>query len=216
MASGFLAGGADAELRAAIATVEAQSCAEVVIAVRRRSARWLHAHLAVGALAAFAALGFMLWDEHVFSLASIWIDPFVLGGVTGAAVHWLPMVQRALTPRRARRREVRRAARVAFHERGVRRTRGRTGILVYVSLLERMADVVADDAVLRAAPTDSWRQAIHAIDHAVARGGKATAAAIAALGPLLGPCLPLAADDLNELPDELDDRDDEPDLGEDE
>jgi putative membrane protein len=207
MRSGFLAGGADAELLAAVTTVEAQSCAEVVIAVRRRSAFWLHAHVIVGALVWFATLGFMLWDEHVFSLASLWIDPVVLAGAAGAAVHLLPMLQRALTPRRARRRAVRRAALVAFHDRGVRRTRGRTGVLVYVSLLERMAEVVPDDAVLRAAPIDAWKAAAARIDRAVVRGGHATAVAIAALGEVLGPCMPIAADDVNELPDAIDDRD---------
>jgi putative membrane protein len=209
MASGFLANGADAELKRAITTVEACSSAEIVIAVRRRSARWHHAHLIVGAVVAFAALSFMLWDEHVFALASIWIDPFVAGAVAGAAVQLLPMLQRALTPRRARRKAVRRAALVAFHERGVRRTTGRTGVLVYVSLLERMAEVVPDDAVLRAAPLDEWRAATHEIDLAVARGGRATAAAIAALADVLGPCLPVSADDVNELPDDIDDRADD-------
>src|SRR5262245_30777960 len=185
MASGFLAHGADAELRAAIAAVERASCAEIVIAVRRRSATWLHAHLLVGAAVAFAALGFMLWDEHVFSLASIWIDPFVLGAAAGAAVQLLPMVQRALTPRRARRRAVHRAALATFHARGVRRTRDRTGVLVYVSLLEAMAEVVPDDGVARAAPADAWRAAVERIDRAVARGGRATAAAVAALAGVL-------------------------------
>jgi putative membrane protein len=209
MASGFLAHGADVELRRAIETVEKASCAEVVIAVRRRSSWWLHAHVIVGALAAFATLGFLLWDEHVFSLASLWIDPFVVGLAAGAAVHVLPALQRVLTPRRARRRAVRRAAMVAFHERGVRRTRARSGVLVYVSLLERMAEVVPDDGVLRAAPVDAWRAATHAIDAAVVRGGRATATAIAELAGVLGVCLPVTADDVNELPDEIDDRADD-------
>src|SRR5690348_6616070 len=112
MSGGFLADGADAELRRAIETVEQASCAEIVIAVRRRSAVWLHAHVIVGVLVGFGALAFMLWDEHAFSLPSIWIDPFVMGGLAGAAVAWLPALQRLLTPRRARRRAVRRAAMV--------------------------------------------------------------------------------------------------------
>jgi len=209
MATGFLADGADAELRRAIATVEQTSCAEVVIAVRRRSARWLHAHVIVGAAIAFAALGFMLWDEQVFSLPSLWIDPFVLGGLAGASVAILPRVQRALTPRHVRRRAVRRAAMVAFHQRGVRRTRARTGVLVYVSLIERMAAVIADDGVLAVAPRDAWRAAIRAIDRAVADGGHATAKAIAALSTVLDACLPAGADDVNELPDVVDERDED-------
>jgi putative membrane protein len=207
--AGFLAHGADAELRRAIETVEKASSAEIVIAVRRRSARWLHAHVIVGAVAAFAALGFLLWDEHVFSLTSLWIDPFVVGLAAGAAVRVLPWLQRGLTPRRVRRRAVRRAAMVAFHERGVRRTRARTGVLVYISLLERMAELVPDDGVLRAAPIDAWREAAQRIDAAVARGGAETATAIAKLAGVLAPCLPCPPDDVNELPDDIDDRADD-------
>ena len=209
MASGFLAHGADQELTRAIEAVEKASCAEIVIAVRRRSARWLHAHVIVGALAAFAALGFMLYDAHVFALASIWIDPFVAGALAGAIVQALPAVQRAMTGERAKRKAVHRAALCAFHERGVRRTRARTGVLVYISLLERMAEVVPDDGVLAEAPADAWRDAVARIDRSVRLGGKQTAEAIAALADVLGPCLPAADDDINELPDAIDDGDDD-------
>ncbi len=208
MASGFLAHGADVELKRAIEAVEQASCAEIVIAVRRRSARWLHAHATVAVITAFAALGFMLYDAHVFALASIWIDPFVAGAAAAAIVHAIPAAQRALTPDKTKRKAVHRAALIAFHERGVRRTRARTGILVYVSLLERMAEVVADDGVVAEAPADAWRGAIARIDRSVRLGGSETAKAIAALADVLGPCLPAAADDVNELPDDIDDRDD--------
>jgi putative membrane protein len=209
VAKGFLADGADLALRDAIKTVEQASAAEVVIAVRARAQRWVHVHVLFGVVTAFAALGFMLWSAHPFGLVSIWIDPFVAGVLAAAAVQILPMAQRGLTPRRARRRAVRRAAMIAFHERGVRRTTGRTGLLVYVALTERMAVVVPDDGVVEAAPAADWRAATAAIDAAVARGGKATAAAIAALADVLGPCLPCSPDDVNELPDDIDDRADD-------
>lgn len=209
MAKGFLADGADVALRDAIKTVEQASSAEVVIAVRRRAQRWLHVNALFGVTTAFAALGFMLWSAQPFGLWSIWIDPFAVGLAAAAAVQILPMAQRGLTPRRIRRRAVRRAAMIAFHERGVRRTSGRTGILVYVALTERMAVVVPDDAIVDAAPPGDWHDAITAIDAAVARGGKATAAAIAALADVLGPCLPCSPDDVNELPDDIDDRADD-------
>jgi putative membrane protein len=215
MATGFLGGGADVALRQAIEQVERASAAEVVIAVRRRAGNWLHAHVIVGALTAFAGLGFMLWSEATFSLTSIWVDPFLVGALAGAAVRVMPGVQRALTPRRIRRRGVRRAALVAFHARGVRRTSARVGILVFIALTERMAAVIADDGVLKVVPADRWRVALGRIDRSVGAGGHATARAIAALAELLGPCLPCAADDVNELPDEVDEQaanaDDDPD-----
>ncbi|MCE9576213.1 MAG: hypothetical protein K8W52_23895 [Deltaproteobacteria bacterium] len=204
MATGFLGGGADVALRQAIETIERASSAEVVIAVRRRAAHWLHAHLIVGVAVAFAGLGFMLWSDISFGLASIWLDPFVVGAGMGALVRVMPGVQRALTPRRYRRRAVRKAAMVAFHARGVRRTANRTGILVYIALTERMAAVIADDGVLRVVPVDRWRVALARIDRSIGSGGHATARAITGLAEVLGPCMPCRLDDANELPDEVD------------
>ena len=211
MATGFLGGGADVALRQAIEAIERASAAEVVIAVRRRAGHWLHAHVIVGALVAFAGLGFMLWAERTFGLWALWIDPFVVGVAAGARVRGLPGVQRALTPRRYRRRAVRKAALVAFHARGVRRTANRTGMLIYVALTERMAAVIADDGVLRVVPLAAWRVALARIDRSVGAGGHATARAITGLAEVLAPCLPCRLDDANELPDEVDEREAEHD-----
>jgi uncharacterized membrane protein len=82
-------------------------------------------------------------------------------------------------------------------------------VLVYISLVERMAELVPDDGVLRAAPVDAWRDAARRIDLSVARGGVATATAVAALAGVLGPCMPCPPDDVNELPDDIDDRADD-------
>ena len=53
----------------AVETVEAGSAAELVIAVRRAARRWPHVPLIVGLVGAWAALAFMLFSDHTFSLA---------------------------------------------------------------------------------------------------------------------------------------------------
>lgn len=188
----------------AVLDIERGSAAEVVIAVRRSARRWPHVPLAVGALAAWAALGFMLYASHPFSLTAIWFDPFVAGALVGAATLLAPGLVRLLTTRAMRRRAVEEAARAAFVARGVHHTRGRTGVLVYCALSERVAVVVADDGVLRTVDAEAWRRATDAIDAALPAGGLATAAAIRALAPLLTAAVPRGADDVNELPDAVD------------
>ena len=188
----------------AVQAIEGVSSAEVVVAVRRAARRWLHVNVTVGALAAWLALGFLLYADHPFSLLSILIDPFVVGVVVGAASILASPLVRVLTPRAVRRRAVIEAARATFVARGIHHTRGRSGVLVYCALTERMAAVVADDGVLTAVEPDAWRAAEAAIDRAIGRGGVATAEAIAALAPLLGPVLRRRADDANELPDAID------------
>lgn len=188
----------------AVLEVERASAAEVVIAVRRSARRWPHVPLVVGIVAAWAALGFMLYVDHAFSLPSILVDPFVFGALVGAASLLAPPLVRLLTPASIRRRAVVEAARAQFQASGIHRTRGRTGVLVYCALTERMAAVVADDGVLTTIDVTRWHKAELAIDAAIGRGGVATADAVRALGPLLAPGLPRGADDRNELPDAID------------
>jgi putative membrane protein len=205
MPAGFLDQDAKQAFGDVIRAVEEGSAAEAMVAVRVQSSRWLHAHLIVGCGAAVAALAFMLFASYPFSTTSIFFDPIISGILVGAASTLVRPVKRWLTPRRARRAAVRTAALATFHEKGVRLTRSRTGILVYISIVEQMAEVVADAGVLDAVKTreKEWHAAVAAIDAAVQRGGVATARAAAGLAPLLGGCLPRQLDDLNELPDEV-------------
>ena len=109
-------------------------------------------------------------------------------------------------PASARAARVQVGAQAAFFARGVRRTRQRVGILVYISLLERSAEVLADDGVIAEVPAEPWAEAVAAIVRQVGAGadGAAVAKAIEGLAPVLEGCLPRAEDDVNELPDEVD------------
>ena len=200
----FLDADARAAFTGAIEDIERGSAAEVVVAVRRRSARYLHANVTVGAAAAFAGLAAMLFSAHEFALGSIWIDPFVVGGLAGALVELLPDVKRWLTPRALRRRAVLAAARAAFVERGVHRTRDRSGLLVYVSWLEREVAIVADGGIERAMSAEARAEAARAMTRAIRGGGAAVARELARLAPTLAAAMPCRSDDINELPDAID------------
>lgn len=189
----------------AIAAVEAVSSAEVVIAVRRRSRRYVHANFITGIVGGFAALATMLYVDHGFSLSSILLDPFIAGAIVGLLSTALAPLERWMTPASVKQRAVKTAAQSTFYEKRVRHTSGRTGLLVYVSLLERRCHVVPDSGILEAVAGGPWERACAGLDEALARGqdGVALARAIERLGDVLGPALPVSADDLNELPDEV-------------
>lgn len=203
MPAGFADDAAHDAFRGAIRAVEEASSAEVVVSVRRQSAPWWHAHLIAGIATAIAAHAYMLYSSQPFSTSALLAGPILAGLLGGWASTLVLGVKRWLTPPGRRRAAVRTAARAAFVERGIGRTRGKTGILVYVSLVERMAEVVADDGVTAAVADSDWPAKIAAIDAAVADGGVATARAVAALAPTLGPLLPRSHEDVNELPDDL-------------
>jgi putative membrane protein len=100
------------------------------------------------------------------------------------------------------------AARSVFVEKRIHRTTGRTGILLYISLLEREAAVVVDLCVEPVAATESWKAVVAGIEQAVRRGedGAAVARRVEALAGVLSPVLVHCADDVDELADEVDER----------
>nr|HEX4314578.1 hypothetical protein [Kofleriaceae bacterium] len=200
----FLDDEARGAFKRAVETVENASAVEVVVAVRRGSASYLHANAVVGAIAAFAMLAVTLFSPHDFSLVAILVDPFVAGVLAAIAVHWLPTVKRALAPPAMRRAAVQRAARAAFVERGVHATTGRSGLLVYISWLEREVALVADVGLLRALADDTLAAAERSLTDAVARGGAEVARRLEALAPRMGVAMVHRDDDVNELPDAVD------------
>lgn len=184
--------------------IEAVSATEVVIALRRRSHEYRNTNLVVGMLAAFAGLATMLFSHHPFSLASILVDPFVVGLLAGGLVELLPGVKRLLTTPARRRGEVRRAARATFVERGVHNTASRGGLLVYISWLEQEVVLVADTGLAAAIAPDALSTLESALTARMRAGGAAVATRLTEAAPELARALPRRTDDVNELPDALD------------
>jgi putative membrane protein len=203
----FLDGAARAAFKRAIETVETASSVEVVVAVRQRSATYRHANVAIGGAVAFVGLFAMLYSSHVFQLSSILFDPFVVGVLAGGVVELVPQLKRYLTPPAIRARHVLRAARATFVERGVHHTTGRSGLLVYISWLERRIALVADAGLATALPDGALARAQAELVRAMRGGGVEVARRLEALAPEMARAMPHSADDINELPDAIDEAD---------
>lgn len=110
-----------------------------------------------------------------------------------------------LTPKATRRRRVRRRAIDLFKVGTEARTAGRTGILIYLSLGEHMAEIIADEAIHTRVPDSEWGEAMAALVAEVGQDRIAAGmiAAVGHVGTLLAQHLPRADDDANELPDRL-------------
>jgi putative membrane protein len=70
---------------------------------------------------------------------------FLIGAVIGSRAGWL---RRLFTPRQQMQEEVQARAREIFFDQRVHHTQGATGLLIYVSLYERLALVLGDKVVL--------------------------------------------------------------------
>jgi putative membrane protein len=205
MAKPFLTEESKAALAGAVRAVESCSSAELVVAVRPRSGSYLHADLMWGIGAALAALAVLLYSRWEFALIWFLIDPVVIGALAGLAASRSSFLRRALTRRAKRRERIEAAARSAFVERRIHTTSGRTGILLYVSVLEREAAVVVDAGVEALAATEAWGNAVGEIERAVRQGADGTAVAerLRGLAALLSPALERSAADVDELPNEV-------------
>lgn len=119
--------------------------------------------------------------------------------VTGAGP-----VRRALTPRGFKREQVRRRAEAQFLAKNLHATRERTGVLIYVSAAERMAELIADEGVHAQVDDAAWQPAMAALVHGLTHGCPADgfAAAIGLCADILAQHFPArAGDNPNELPD---------------
>ncbi len=205
----FLDEGGKQALKAAIQSIESHSSAEVVISVRPRSGNYSHTTVTAAFIASLLMSAVLLYAEAPFALHWFLIDPALAGLIVGIVCHNFPPCQRLFTTEFGRRARVREAAQSTFFAKGVRLTQGRTGMLVYISIFERTIEIVCDAAVAQAtADNPAWQAAVRTLRVEMLAGSNVVkiADALKTLGPILGEKLPRAADDVNELPDDIDDR----------
>lgn len=212
-----------AAVSAAVAAAEARTDGEIVTLVAPCSDSYrdaaLHyavlAMLAVPVLLALApqawldrAAGVLLgWNEEwsrgpaMLALAMLLAAAFLLAR---AALSHQPLLL-ALTPGTTKSRRVRRRAVAHFRAACEGRTTGRTGILLYLSLAERRAEIVADQAIDAKVDAAAWGEAMALLVDEVRAGriGRGMALAVERVGAVLAEHLPHSAGDTNELPDRL-------------
>lgn len=187
----------------AVKSFEAQTSAELVITVKKQADTYPQGPMLLGVLFASAALCVLLFYPRDFSVAMMPLDVTIAFAVGYGLARLLPPVGRALVPATRQRSAVDVAAKAAFVDLGVTRTSGRTGLIVYVALYERMVSVVCDVGVTQEAKAAAVG-ARPALEDAVRRlDVGAFAATLEALGPMFATTMARAEDDVNELSDDI-------------
>lgn len=110
-----------------------------------------------------------------------------------------------LTPGATKTRRVHRRALELFRAAAEKRTRGSTGVLVYLSLAEHRAVILADEGIHSKVAADVWGAAMAALVGGLKedRAGEGMAEAVRRIGLVLAEHFPRSADDVNELPDRV-------------
>lgn len=147
------------------------------------------------------------WAHHVSHSAMLTLLLVLLAGTFLLArliIGWAPL-RLALTPSATKARRVRRRAIALFRAAAEQRTQARTGVLLYLSLAEHRAEIVADEAIHGKVSQEVWAQAMVDLIDAVRDGrpGDGMAAAVTRIGNVLAEHFPKTGADVNELPDRL-------------
>ena len=207
----------------AVAAAEQHTDAEIVTIVARRSDAYhdvgLHwAILCMLLVPAFAAAFPAQYERAVIWLLGEWTHMLplrtlllVLLGhmiLKFLAVRYLlaiPRLRMLATPGNTKSRRVRRRALLLFRTAAEARTAHLTGVLLYLSLDEHRAEIVADEAIASKIGPEAWGEAMAAMIDEVREGriAQGMALAIAKAGTILAEHCPKSGNNPNELPDRL-------------
>ncbi|QYJ06648.1 TPM domain-containing protein [Qipengyuania flava] len=207
----------------AVAKAELTTSGEIVTVLADRSDGysdivlvWAIA-LGFSAMSLFAVLPqpFMdLWDRliggwaHEWSTGELASMTIALGLIAFTAgwllISWDP-VRFALTPGPVKTSRVHSRAIKHFKVGAERRTHGRTGVLLYLSMREHRAEIVADQPIAEIVPAEVWGEAMADMLAEIKQGriAEGLAAGVRDVGAVLSEHFPRGEDDENELPDRL-------------
>lgn len=189
-------------IEAAVYEAERDTSGEIVVVVAQASDAYASAVWRLGvllAVTAFLCLASFLPDAPILAFLGVQGVGLLLGHALGR----VEAIRRRLVPQRLQEARVQERALRAFAENGLRRTRGRTGVLLFVSLLEHRVRVLADEGVDRVLdPNESWQEVVDLTTSGL-REGRATeglVSAVETLGRILSRHLPAPPRNPDELP----------------
>lgn len=207
----------------AVAEAELGTSGEIVTVLADRSDGYTDIALWWSAGAAFTAMSvFAYFPEFYLSkldwLMGGWTHDWTPGQMmtiiigigllkfigTLAIQMWQPL-KFLLVPGPVKKARVRDAAIRHFKVGAERRTHGRTGVLLYLSMREHRAEIVADEPIAVKVPAEVWGEAMADMISEIRQGhlAEGLAAGIRDVGKVLAQEFPRHEADVNELPDRL-------------
>ena len=206
----------------AVTAAEVGTDGEIVTIVARQSDAYHDVALQYSVLGGLLTLGLLAAMPRIAlnvhaRLANNWAEPtpsellliaLVLTTLAFLLVRlvtaWRPL-RLALTPGATKTRRVRRQALALFRAAAEQRTIAATGVLLYLSLDEHRAELIADRSIHEKVSNDVWGAAMARLVAAVKDGrpGDGMAEAIGEIGVVLAEHFPRSEGDVNELPDRL-------------
>ena len=187
---------------AAIREAEKRTCGQIVCVLAHVSSAYAHVPILWSSLLALFAPWPLIYFTQ-WSVQRIFLAQLVVFLLAALAFSWAPL-RMLLVPRAVQRARAHRAALEQFVLRGISRTRNRCGILIFVSLAEHYARIVADEGVAQKVQASEWQAAVDTLTMHIREGHIAAGfiAAIERCGAVLAEHAPPDGS-ANQLPDRL-------------
>ena len=153
----------------AIRAAETQTCGQIVCVLARSSSDYSAVPIEWAAVLALIAP----WPLIYFTLLSVQriflvqITVFILAALI---LSWSPL-RMALVPRAVQRARAHRGAIEQFFLRGLANTRHRCGVLIFASMAEHYARIVADHGIASKVAQSDWQDAVDALTDTCATDG---------------------------------------------
>jgi putative membrane protein len=194
-----------AQIADAIRAAEARTSGEIFCVLTQRSSQYTLVPVAwAAALALIVPLPLIYltnWPASVIYMLQL--VSFVVAALGLAR----PAIRFRLVPKRARHERAHSTAMRQFWAQRLNKTKERTGVLIFVSLAERYAEIIADAGINEKVTPEVWENAVAALTAGIRQGrvGDGLVAAIAQCGAVLAEHFPLPDGSVNpnELPDKL-------------
>ncbi len=220
MAKSVLSEQEQQRISAAVAEAEKHTSGEIVPVVIRESSDYAVYELVFALISGFIYHSVLLvfYKEVSQMISSLfWLAPewYVTAfyGISTVLVIGLvyffsnvPVIDRLIIPGKVRRDAVRKRALLYFAESGLTGTRDRTGILIFVSLLEKRVEVLGDMGINEKISQAEWDSIAGSLAGRIGQGELAEGFcdAIHQCGKKLSEYFPVKPDDANELPNRVD------------
>ncbi len=188
---------------AAITAAETRTSGEIVAVITPES----DSYLSVPFLIAAAVALFVPWPLIYFTWVPVqWIYALQLAVFLALALALLPRpIRFRLVPRSMLRNRAHRRAVEQFLTQNLNTAVGRTGVLIFVSVAERYAEIIADAGLREKVEQSAWQQIVDGMTAEIGSGhaGEALINAVNRVGSLMAKHFPAGAADIRRLPDHL-------------
>jgi len=157
-----------ADISNAVRAAELETSGDIVTMVVRRSAAVRHVPIILSLSLALLFLGLQFIGVNGWYLSDSlpfldrhWTFQFVFILLL-ALLAWWPAhfhpVQRALTPTEDEKEQVEKRAQLEFFLHRLNRTHKKTAVLIFVSVMERRAVILADEGIAKKLPGNTWNE----------------------------------------------------------